>query len=380
MRKHVTYSQTFKREGGEEVELEAQYEPCDYHDPILKEAGDYIIFGYLSPDGDCSNPLEDCDGYGEIHHHPRSRYGKRNTDYFEILGLDTEGEKDLESVYVHHEKEARGRYIEAVLRDEDQQELLAWAEDNYERVEEDEANSNTVFMRNCLREDPDDSWWNSCQYWQTMDKVLEDMWGEDKFFPGNPDAVLLDLYDHSGQIWSISGGGTQCRWDTSRGESVWIPDESARDEIDRRAPVYDHAWVENTSWVRGTGKQYLLHFGDKEGVFSDDWWELYKKAEEIAKEAIADGRAPIANGRLKARLEICRQALDQYNAWSSGDCYDVIVQVHEKDGTYLESHDCWGYVGGDYAQETLREEVEHAVNVWEKKAPQADPNQMEIAL
>lgn len=55
--------------------------------------------------------------------------------------------------------------------------------------------------------------------------------GRDRY--GNPDpditpdrdAVLLDCYDHGGQMWSVSGGGMQDRWDTARGAGVWVPDD-----------------------------------------------------------------------------------------------------------------------------------------------------------
>ena len=90
MRTHQT--QEFTLNNGEEVELEFEYTPADWKDPIVKQAGNYLIFGYLSHDDDCGNPLDDCDGMGKIHHHPRSRYGRRDSDYFEVLGLDSYGD------------------------------------------------------------------------------------------------------------------------------------------------------------------------------------------------------------------------------------------------------------------------------------------------
>jgi hypothetical protein len=47
----------------------------------------------------------------------------------------------------------------------------------------------------------------------------------DARLPPDKDVIMLDLYDHSGCTWSISGTGTQCRWDTSRWEAVWVPDK-----------------------------------------------------------------------------------------------------------------------------------------------------------
>ena len=80
--------QDFTLANGEDVELETEYSPADWIEPTIVEVGNYIIFGYLSHDSDCMNPLEDCDAMGVIHHHPRSRYGRRDSDYYDILGLD----------------------------------------------------------------------------------------------------------------------------------------------------------------------------------------------------------------------------------------------------------------------------------------------------
>lgn len=42
----------------------------------------------------------------------------------------------------------------------------------------------------------------------------------------DPDSyVLLDLYEHSGQVWSAHGCGTQCRWDTTHAAAVLLLDE-----------------------------------------------------------------------------------------------------------------------------------------------------------
>ena len=46
------------------------------------------------------------------------------------------------------------------------------------------------------------------------------------------------------------------------------------------------------------------------------------------------------------------------------DCYGVVVQTHDKAGELIESDECWGYVGGDYAMETLKEQVEGVIDQW----------------
>ena len=67
---------------------------------------------------------------------------------------------------------------------------------------------------------------------QYVGDVLEKMWSEPAYFPGDRDAQLLSCYDHGGQLWSLSGAGMQCRWDTSNKAGVWVPDEYLRKQLD----------------------------------------------------------------------------------------------------------------------------------------------------
>ncbi len=46
-------------------ELELSFGPDG--DPVIKQNDEKIVVGYLVQDGDCSNPLTDCDGMGHIH-------------------------------------------------------------------------------------------------------------------------------------------------------------------------------------------------------------------------------------------------------------------------------------------------------------------------
>ena len=42
----------------------------------------------------------------------------------------------------------------------------------------------------------------------------------------HPDVVKLDCYKHSGETWSVTQTGQNCRFDRSAGAGVWIPDET----------------------------------------------------------------------------------------------------------------------------------------------------------
>ena len=112
-------------------------------------------------------------------------------------------------------------------------------------------------------------------------------------------------------------------FDLSRHESVWVPDKYLREELEK----------------------------------------------------IADPK----ERRAKA-VKYAEQACEEYTAWSNGDCHGVVIQVHELDGALVESDECWGYIGYEHAEETLRGDVDSAAERWSHKAPQSDPNRMGLAL
>lgn len=304
---------------GDEIELELGFKPSDYHDVIVQETDDLIVMGYLVHDDDCSNPLEDCCAIGTIHHHPRSNYGKRGDDgYYEALALDSYGEPIIDEDKVQkvwHDK-VMALPLELFTLPEkffaDDEAQRAW------RILNRDVDA-ALLRQDLAGEGVDDvPILTYCRYaWRSHDlpdlleeelsECIEDAlaWNyegacEDCHKEGDPDAVLLDLYDHSGLHWSLSGGGMNCQWDTSRGESVWVPDDELRKYLDE---IKDPA-------------------------------ERWKQAKVYAQ-----------------------QAVDEYNAWTSGDCYGVVVQTHDKEGELIESDECWGYVGGEYAEMHLKDQV-----------------------
>jgi hypothetical protein len=204
------YYQSDKVQGG--IDLELEFTPDDYFGIFATETETGIKVGYIVHDEFSPDPLDDCDGFGVIHHHPRSRYGSSNSEYYSTLGLDSYGD-------------------------------------------------------------------------------------EDEGLTPNPDAIMLDLYEHSGCIWSIAGTGMNCRWDTSRHESVWVPDKVLLDEVSGKSPEDRAAY-------------------------------LYKT---------------------------CEQALEMYNAWSSGEVYEVVVQVHDSYGTQISCKFVGYCYGSDKAEKALEE-------------------------
>jgi len=118
------------------------------------------------------------------------------------------------------------------------------------------------------------------------------------------DAVLLDCYEHGGQMWSVSGGGMQCRWDTARGAGVWVPDDCLRSQLD------------------------------------DD----EREGKDRAAQAVI----------------YAKQFLNSYNDIINGNVYGVVIETYDLDGGHTNSDHCWGYIGSEYAEDELKSQFEYA--------------------
>lgn len=78
-------------------------------------------------------------------------------------------------------------------------------------------------------------------------------------------------------------------------------------------------------------------------------------------------------------LIYARQAVEEMQKWLDGECYGVCVEIFNKDFEIVQDDACWGYVGTEYAKETLENEVANAVKHFKHK-PKKDPRQAELTL
>lgn len=131
----------------------------------------------------------------------------------------------------------------------------------------------------------------------------------DESLEPDADAVSLACYDHGGQVWSISGEGTQCQFDTARGAGVWVPDKLLREQLD---------------------------------------------SDEAA-----------GMDRREKAVEYCKQFLDTYNSVQAGEVYGVVVETYTTaDGEWAsKDHDTvWGHIGHEYATEAMLDAFTSAVS------------------
>lgn len=384
IRRHTHFTTIVDTPLGDEVELELPVNLDDWENPDLKVrfTPNHIIVGYLAHDDSPSNPLDDCDGMGKIHHHPRSRYGRRDSDYYEVLGLDSYGdpiidEDKMQMLWRDKVLALPDEVFTPYKPDDETIDPEVFAQDLRLQLADECAGNYTLwdmvysaFYRNVCNGD----WELDPGQVSSLAEALEDhmTWNWDEvsqecWVGADPDAVLLDLYDHSGTIWSVSGGGTQCQWDTSRGESVWVPDKYAREEIEIRAPIYDHAVVHETNWLKGRGRKYRLEVDNKTIKELDDWIPLYHIAKEIARLRTKAGMPAWNNGRRTAARQLAANAAEYHTDYCNGNAYGVVVAVYNMDGDLVEDDACWGFVGDNYAEECLMSEVEGMVERYVKQ-------------
>jgi hypothetical protein len=291
---------------------------AEHVDLVTHQIGENkAVVGFLVHDEDCPNPLTDCDGMGAIHTARRHAGRHEHQQMQEALGLDSDWSPDegviataIEDLAVNHP--ARAHKLDALdLREQ------------YET------------LRN-LR------------------------------LIGNPFVQVLDVYEHSGTSFSISGEGTQCRWDTARGGAVWVPDDVARKECESRSRAYAFGRVLGGVSKSGRFQALFEPTPSKQkslGMF-EDWGSAYKAlCEKVQQEGLVPKTLEQKSlGQGRAAEELARQALAEYNAWLNGDCWGcVVIEVeldeHENFKLVRELDACWGYIGSDYAEEALQEAV-----------------------
>lgn len=356
--------------------MDTQFTPDSFADQHCHEENGVLFIAYLAHDSDCQNPLEDSCGLGRIIGRGRYETQRGDEDAFcEALGLDPSGEPDLNHPVVTKRAEVILNAWVASITDAQLEALLKlFCEPEETDVRElrsqllaGEADPQFVALDyvfealwacHCIEESPrfDEE---DLEGWPALELDWQKLWEEAREAGeiGDPDAVLLDVYDHSGIAWSLHGGGMQCQWDTSQGAGVWAPDEHARENITRLAPIFDHARIVSTNYTPGHDMAYRLHHnGPVE--HSDAYHILLARAEAIAEECVAAGTPPAFNGRRCAAIEEAKGTLEQYNAWLCGNCYGVCYEAYlrepdGKQGERIEEDACWGVVGSDYAQEEL---------------------------
>lgn len=364
----------FELPNGVEVELPLEPENWLQDELVTVERpdGGYRV-AYLMHDVHCDNPLDDCDSLGKVWHHPRSHYGESD-GYCEALGLDSYGdpvidEDKLQQMW-HDKVMARSLqdfYINPALRE------IADAEDLREMLADESIIGDYTFEQNARSAwgvrladaDPDDV---NALIDKVEEKLIDWSYAEAErecTQPMDKYAVLLDVYDHSGRSYSLSGGGTQCRWDTSRGEALWIADEYAKEEIDRRARVYAYGKIESVGTNTGKKLYKVSPLSGVEPSRFEEWSDAFEFLRQFGIHYDRDlTPEDVERGHDRALYEVAKDCVKAYDSWQRGDNYGVICVDCDAEGKQVGDEDaCWGYIGLDYAREVRDDYVKEMKRV-----------------
>jgi hypothetical protein len=356
------------------VEVELPFEPEDWLQDELVAAkrpdGGYRV-AYLMHDDYCQNPLEECDGMGVIWHHPRSRYGKSD-GYYEACGLDSYGDPIID------EDKLQQMWHDKVMAIPP--ELFTFPDELVEHRWEPKPIYSSkgepvpywIAMRRWLADESaaDVSLLEQCNYaWRAHvdDDVIEAVYDQiEPHFsfsyaaasqecqkPMDKYACLLDVYEHGARAYSLSGGGMQCRWDTSRGEAVWVADKYAKEEIDRRARVYAFGMIESVGTNTGKPMYKVSPLSGVESSVFEEWSDAFEFLRQFGIHY--DGELTpedVERGFQRALYEVAKNCVEAYDSWQRGDNYGVICVDYDAEGKQVGGEDaCWGYIGLDYARE-----------------------------
>jgi hypothetical protein len=358
------------------LDIVESYEKADFADSYQERVGNKVLAGYLSPDAMPSNPLEDSDGIGSIfsaHRHSSSFDEMQNA-----LALDRDWSPDLELVD-EHPTYVRDAWVRAAT---DSFEFQQWCQE-HGRVPKyaDSVELAAYYKRKAER------FWRetggvesnyhhkeTIEGFDVTDDVREEVWKElfGLYLIGNPDRVSLDVYQHSGTAYSVSGEGMQCNWDTSSGAAVWVPDDCAREEITRRAEVYKHGEV-----VPGIRRglpafSFKLDCSPKvSGFWYKHWFEAFSA---LAKTSKLKKNGNLNVGRRRAAIEMARSAAELYTDYCNGSVYGVVIETFEITDeniggtTSIEEDSCWGYYGTSHAESELKALFQEALKRLEQNA------------
>jgi len=357
-------------------------------DPDTQErmvtVGKFVVAGGLCYDQDSQDPLEEGSANGNLYHRGRRAHGGEEANFYEAIGYDSYGEKDLQAAVVS--EELAKRVLAEVCKDRSLMAALSarlavqWQPANWAGVK--------ARIAQAIQQD---GWEYAIDYvaeyfldvayfrdatdeWQHKLGPLVDLLTESEAEAaweravaagtiGNPRAVLLDIYEHGGIVYSVAGHGMQCRWDTTRGGAVWVPDadleENIRYNVLRTLGVGEIKWFGVLSVEGSTlNARYSLD-GGTTWVGEGQSWKWRQAMDAMVA---ASGRT-IETAQLNALMvaeaeKYCAAILESYNDWRNGEVYGVVVYVIDRaTGRRVEDEDdeCWGFIGSDYAEKELED-------------------------
>lgn len=134
----------------------------------------------------------------------------RIKEVFQQLGISSDGTPDLESLLDNH--------TEAVLKATNSEPFAEYMS-RFSAFQSDE--QKIEWLRGSLYSDG------------AINRFMLNLWNTG--LATDQQIVVLDVYSHSGEVWSFTGQGTQCEWDTAHGAGALLPSNSMRKMLNELA-------------------------------------------------------------------------------------------------------------------------------------------------
>jgi hypothetical protein len=348
VKRNVSYSTTITIDG-EDNDFELSQSPSsimDCHDKFVFITENKALLGYLVDDSDCENPLTSCDGEGRVYASNRHATRESRQGFQEALGFDSDFNPRVDEDEIFNRYEA---YFVANMPIADCPEKI----DDRADGESDEA-----YLKRCAQVDFDlDK--STVIFPKALEEIRKALYLE----AGNPLAVMLDVYEHSGISYSVSGEGMQDRWDTARGGAVWVPDETAKQEIEYRVikallpagvSVEYLSSAEKAADLAGMDVKYTLPDGTTKAVCGNFIAGIRAAA---AAMGIALDDAVIQTSMQTEASNYARSCVENYTKWCNGETYGFVIDKYVKDGNgYWDKDDsdsCYEFIGSEHALEEM---------------------------
>lgn len=368
LRKYTRTTHCFETDDIPGTTFDLDIEPAEIygHDIMCGNVnGEVAVIGYLAHDSNSEDPTECCDGEG--HFFTARRHSGTHREMQRALGLDSEWQPDLQTVFddVGNRQLVDDEYIEYFRLNTTVEDLI----EHYTRDTEQEsrlAESGTLtaddwYKISCAEEDLHVNADYNLKFADEYTAITQRFWeaGRTNGTIGDKYAQLLDVYEHSGVQYSLSGGGMQCRFDTARGGAVWVPDNAALENMNNRILTELHIPVEvvQTACVGANPEDcrpWLLRVGGHE--FST-WHDATQFGLSLAKDM-----PELLEVENRIVCEYAKSCIETYNQWMNGDVYGWVVGTYDiATGTEIESDSCWGYYGTESAIEALQGEYSNTL-------------------
>lgn len=294
-----------------DVEYEIEFTPTSWVEPEIQEVRSKVVIGYLAQDSSPDDPLTSMDCEGAIY--TLHRHSTTHLEMQRALGLDSYWGPDYDAV----SDETMIKHLASALASAFTSEEMYGSLKEY--TDEGEAADNVA---QALAYFIHDRRVYNAKFDKCVEEARQTAWKAARASGevGEEFRVMLDVYEHSGISYSISGEGMQCSWDTARGAAVWVA-------------------------TGGAAINLITNIASALTLDTTDLAELKKHPDYTVK-------------REAALYQYCKGVLETYNAYLNGDVYGVCVEVFDREtGDRISEDACWGFYGQKYAEEALQGEV-----------------------